>query len=343
MRVFFAPETNDHAPQFFLQRGRVVANEERPERAARLLGAVEALGLSPQSPPVAPEAALTAVHTPRYLDFLDNASAQWQALEASGAEVVGNVQPRLPGASYPAGIVGRAGWHMGDLACPLGPRTAVAARRAADCAVAAAAAVAGGDGTAYALARPPGHHAAAEIAGGHCFLNNAAVAAAALLAAGARPAIVDIDTHHGNGTQAIFYDRSDVLTVSIHADPASFYPFFTGTRGEVGQGAGEGFNVNMPLPQGAGEEAWLAAVADGLAEAARFGADVIVLALGFDVYSDDPLSGLAVSTDGIARAGALVGAATTPMVVTQEGGYLSAALGENAGAFFSAFLGERSR
>ena len=343
MRVFFAPETDDHVPAFFLLRGRVAANEERPARASRLLGAIEALGLVPEAPPVASPEALTAVHTPRYLDFLKSAPAAWQALAEAGAEVVGNVQPRLPGSSYPAGIVGRAGWHMGDGACPVGPNTGRAARRAADCAVAAAGVVAAGEGTAYALCRPPGHHASAEIAAGHCFLNNAAIAAAALRAAGARPAILDIDTHHGNGTQAIFYDRDDVLTVSIHADPAIFYPWFTGTRDEIGAGAGEGRNVNLPLPLGAGDEAWLAALADGLATVDAFGADVIVLALGFDVYAADPLAGLAVSTPGIARAGALVGAAPRPIVVTQEGGYLSAALGENAAAFFTAFLGARNR
>lgn len=343
MRVFFAPETDDHVPAFFLSRGRVAANEERPARASRLLGAVEALGLVAEAPPVASPDALTAVHTPRYLDFLDNAHRLWRSLGDVGDEVVANVQPRLSGSVYPEGIVGRAGWHMGDCACPIGPATARAVRRAADCALAAAAATADGARTTYALTRPPGHHAAAEIAGGHCFVNNAALAAAALAAGGARPAILDIDCHHGNGTQSIFYRRADVLTVSIHADTASYYPFFTGTRGETGEAEGEGANINLPLPRRTADAGWLDAVSEGLAEVERFGADVLVLALGFDVHGADPLSGLAVTEEGLARAGERVGAYRGNIVVTQEGGYLSPALAPCASAFFSAFLGARGR
>ncbi|GAB5375203.1 MAG: histone deacetylase family protein [Acuticoccus sp.] len=341
MRVFFAPETDAHDPAFFLTRGRVAANEERPERARRLLAAVERLGLALESPPAAGRAALLGVHTARYLDFLATAHDEWQRLPAPGPEVLPGAQPRLAGSSYPAIVSGRAGWHLGDLACPVGPATGRAALRSADCAIAAADRVAAGAREAYALSRPPGHHAAAELAAGHCYLNNAALAAERLRAAGARPAILDIDVHHGNGTQAIFYDRADIATISVHADPSVFYPFFTGHAGERGEGAGEGANHNIALPFGSGDGAWLEAVAAGLAEVARFGADTLVLALGFDVYGEDPLSGLAITTEGIGRAGALTARFDGPIVVTQEGGYVSPALTDNAVAFFSAFLEAR--
>ena len=341
MRVFYAPDTADHQPEFFLVRGRVAPNEERAPRAERLLEAVGRLGLEPEEPTPAPQAALARVHTPRYLAFLDTAWQAFQALPDAGREVVANVQPRQAGARYPAGIVGRAGWHMGDCACPIGERTGSAIRRSADTAVAAARAVAEGGPTAYALCRPPGHHASAEVAAGHCYLNNSAIAAAELAAHGARPAVLDIDVHHGNGTQAIFFERADVLTVSVHADPARFYPWFVGYAEEVGVGAGEGYNRNLPLAMATKDDAWLAAIEDALAEIARFGADAVVLALGFDAHVSDPLSGLAVSTEGFARAGALIGRVPHPVVVIQEGGYLAPPLTDNAEAFFRAYLGAR--
>jgi acetoin utilization deacetylase AcuC-like enzyme len=337
MRTFYAAETEAHAPEFFLLRGRPAANEERAERALRLLAGVAAAGLAPEEPAEAPGAAFL-VHTPRYLDFLLTAHHAWRLLPGAGLEVVGNVQPRRPEASYPAGIVGRAGWHMGDLACPVGERTGRAALRAVDCAAAAAEEAAAGR-NAFALCRPPGHHAHADMAAGHCFLNNAAVAAALLARRGARPAILDIDVHHGNGTQAIFYERADVLFVSVHADPHVIYPWFVGHPHERGAGAGDGFNRNIVLPLGAGDEAWLPAVDEGLAEVLRFGADVLVLSLGLDVHVSDPFRGMSVSTDGLRCAGERVAAAGLPTAIVQEGGYLSDALGDNLAAFLAGFLG----
>jgi len=342
MRVFYASETALHAPHFFLMRGRPVANEERAERAERLLAGVAKAGLKTEEPPPAGPAALAAVHSTRYLAFLEGAWAAWQKLPGAGAEVLANVQPRRPEASYPSGLVGRAGWHMGDLACPIGEHTFGAARRAADTAVAAARSVSGGARAAYALARPPGHHASREQAAGHCFLNNAAIAAEVLLSAGARPAILDIDVHHGNGTQAIFYDRADVLFVSVHADPNRFYPWFVGHASEGGAGAGEGANLNLPLPIGAEDGPWLEAVDRGLAQIARSGADVLVLSLGLDVHASDPLGGMAVTTDGIRRSGERIARTGLPVAIIQEGGYLSEPLTDNLAAFLEGFLGGRA-
>lgn len=343
MRAFHAPETAGHDPDFFLLRGRVVRNEERAARAERLLAALARLELAAEAPPEAGRAPLAAVHSLDYLRFLETAWEDWRRLPAAGPEVVANVH-RAPGppSTYPDSVVGRAGWHMADAACPIGPESWTAARRSADCALAAAEALAAGARQAYALCRPPGHHAAAEQAGGHCLLNNAAIAAQRLTAGGGRVAVLDVDVHHGNGTQSIFWSRADVATVSIHADPHGFYPFFVGHAHERGAGPGEGFNLNLPLPLGAGDAAWLDALGTALARVEAFAPDAVVLSLGLDVHERDPLKGLSVTTEGIARAGARIGRLGAPVAVVQEGGYLSEELTDNLAAFLSDFLGARA-
>ncbi len=338
MQVFFAPETDAHAPEAFLARGRLVANEERAERAALLLRAVEGRGLQAVSPPEHGPAPCLAVHTPAYLAFLREAWEAWRALPGAGPEAIPNVHPHRGWGSYPEHVVGRAGWHMADAAAPIGPGTATAALRAADCAVAAADAVLAGAARAYALCRPPGHHAYADMGGGHCFLNNAAIAAARLRTRHERVAVFDVDVHHGNGTQAIFYDRADVMTVSVHADPARFYPFFCGYAHECGEGAGLGANLNLPLPLGSGDAAWLATLAQGLAAVEAFEPGAVVVALGLDAHASDPLAGLAVSTEGFRAAGRLIGACRRPIALTQEGGYLSPHLTDILAAFLDGLL-----
>ena len=345
MDCFFAPETDAHDPQFFLLRGRVAANEERAERAAHLLAGLGRLGLGVQAPPRFGREALLAVHTPRFLDFLDHAFAAWQALPGAGPEVVANVHPPAGEAvalRYPDSLVGRAGWHMADAACPIGPHSAEAARRAADTALAAADAVLGGARHAYALCRPPGHHASADRAAGHCLLNNAAMAAARLRQGHARVAVLDIDVHHGNGTQSIFYGRGDVLTVSVHADPMQFYPFFTGHAGETGIGEGLGACLNLPLPVGSGDAAWLAALTAALDRVHDSAPGALVLSLGLDVHEADPFRGMAVTLDGLRAAGRLVGGTALPVVLVQEGGYLSPVLADTLAAFLGGFLEARA-
>ncbi|HYZ33532.1 MAG TPA: histone deacetylase family protein, partial [Crenalkalicoccus sp.] len=165
-------------------------------------------------------------------------------------------------------------------------------------------------------------------AGGHCYLNNAALAAEALRRAGApRVAVLDVDSHHGNGTQAMFWQRADVLTVSIHGDPDRYYPWFTGHAEERGEGAGEGFNLNLPLAFGTGDAGWLAAIGTGLAAIRRFGAEALVVSLGFDASEHEPLNALAVTAEGFARAGAAIAALRLPTAIVQEGGYAVEQLG----------------
>ena len=339
MRCFYAAQTEAHDPVFRLTHGKILRNAEQAERARLLLAGLDQMALPVTAPPRAPRSALDAVHTPRFLAFLESAWQDWQKLPDAGPEVVPNVFPRAATSAYPAAVVGRAGWHMGDTSAPIGPHSWQAALHAADCAVAAADAVLGGDPCAYALCRPAGHHTSAEIAAGHCLLNNAAIAAARLRSGHARVATLDIDVHHGNGTQDIFYDRADVLTVSIHADPATYYPFFTGFAEETGAGDGAGCNLNLPLPRTTTDAAWLAAIDTALDRIAAFDPGVLVLCLGLDTHKDDPLKGMKISWDGLRHAGEKIAAAGYPTVIVQEGGYLSPALTTSLTSFLSGFLG----
>jgi acetoin utilization deacetylase AcuC-like enzyme len=325
MKAFAHPAQELHSPRFFLMRGRVHPNYEVPARAASLAAGLARLGIAPETPAAAPRAALEAVHTPAYLDFLRDAPAEWAGLQDPGPEIVGNVHPTpemlAQGATRPPGLVGRIGWHTADTACPIGPRTFDASVAAAACALAAAGEAAAGR-SAYALCRPPGHHAYAERAGGHCYVNNAAIAAQALREAGAaRVAVLDIDSHHGNGTQGVFWECGDVLTVSVHGDPVGYYPWFVGHATERGAGAGAGCNLNLPMPRGADDAAWLAAIATGLAAIRQFGAEALVVSLGFDASEHEPLGYMKVTAEGFARAGAAISAAGLPAAIIQEGGY----------------------
>ncbi len=339
MHAFAHPGHAAHAPRFFLMRGRLHPNYEVPGRAEALAAGLATLGIAPALPPPAPRAALEAVHDAGYLDFLRDAPAAWAALPDAGAEMVANIHPSpemlAQGGVAGAHPVARLGAYTADTACPIGPGTWDAALGAAACALAAAEQAAQGR-SAYALCRPPGHHAYAARAGGHCYLNNAAIAAEALLRAGAaRVAVLDIDSHHGNGTQGIFWQRGEVLTVSVHADPDRYYPWYVGRAGERGAGPGEGANLNLPLAFGTGDEDWLAAIANGLAAIRQSGAEALVVSLGFDASEHEPLAALAVTADGFARAGALIAAAGLPSAIVQEGGYNVGLIGTLLGRFLT--------
>jgi acetoin utilization deacetylase AcuC-like enzyme len=331
MKVFFDPVQLTHTPKFFLQRGRVRDNFEIPRRAEVLLAACQELRLDITAPAAPELGALRAVHTADYLDFLRQAPIAWGEMPERGDEIVAASHPTpemlANGARAPTGVAGRAGWFTADASCPIGAATWPAAEAAAAGAIAAADEAAAGR-HAYALARPPGHHAYAARAGGHCYLNNAAIAAQRLRAKGAaRVAILDIDSHHGNGSQGIFWTRDDVLFVSVHGDPNRYYPWFVGHADEVGAGAGIGFNHNFPLAFGSDDETWLAAISDGLTAITRFGAEALVISLGFDASKDEPLASLLVTEDGFARAGAAIGGLPVPSVVVQEGGYNTDVIG----------------
>ena len=343
MKVFWDEAQLRHEPQFFLQRGVVRPNFEVPARALALLGGCEALGLTPQRPPPADPAALLAVHRGEYLDFLRDAPAVWAAWPGAGAELVPNIHPSpemlANGAQPGPGVVGQLGWFTADTSCPISAHTWPAALAAAAGAAAAAEEALAGR-SAYALARPPGHHAYAARAGGHCYLNNAAIAAQRLHDGGAaRVAVLDLDSHHGNGTQGIFWDRGDVLFVSVHGDPSGYYPWYVGHAGERGSGAGEGCNLNLPLPVGTEDGGWLAAVGTGVDAIRRFRADALVVSLGFDASVDEPLGFLRVTANGFARAAEAVAGLRLPTAFVQEGGYNTDVLGGLLARFLESWQG----
>jgi acetoin utilization deacetylase AcuC-like enzyme len=338
MKVFYDAAQRLHDPQFFLSSGAQYPCPEKPSRIDALLGAVNRLGLPMHAPTDQGLDPVRKVHPDRYLTFLENIYTRWSRIEEASAEVIPNIHPNSFSDGYPKSAVGQAGFHMTDTSCPIGSQTWAASLASAQSALGAADAVLAGDRAAYALCRPPGHHAFAERAGGFCYLNNSAIAAERLRESFDRVAVLDVDLHHGNGTQGVFYARGDVLTVSIHAHPERFYPFFWGYEGERGEAAGEGANLNLPLPRGTGDDGFRAALATGLRAISDFGAGAVVLALGLDAYEGDPFGGLSVTTPGFGRISDDIRALGLPTVIVQEGGYLCPELGDNLAAVLSRWL-----
>ena len=336
--VFYDPVEQNHSPDNFVVRGVRQQNKEVPERTELMRAALADRGYEIAAPDEFGLAPLGAVHDERYLDFLENGHAEWAALGDSAPEIIPNAFPVNPHAGYPTSIVGRAGYHMGDMACPINAGTWAAARGSANAALTATRVVQGGAPAAYALCRPPGHHAFAERAAGFCFLNNAAIAAQFLRGQGAeRVAILDVDVHHGNGTQDIFYDRADVLFASLHADPAQFYPFFWGYADQTGAGEGEGFTANYPMPLGSGEVVFLESLNYALSRIADYAPEVLVVSLGIDISINDPYAAFKVSAEGFAAIGRMIQQAGHPTVVLQEGGYVAPDLGTNMVRVLDAF------
>lgn len=338
MRVVATERHRSHAPSAFISRGNRIANPETPERAAILRRALDAAGHTAIVADDHGLAPIEAVHAPDYLDFLRSAWDEWSALPDHAPEILPNVHPGRNMAIHPTHIVGKAGHYQADTACPIGPGTWEGAVASAQVAITAAALVQSDGAPAYALCRPPGHHAYADQAGGFCFLNNSAIAAQYLRDRGAeRVTVLDVDVHHGNGTQGIFYRRADVQTVSIHGDPHAYYPFFTGYRDEIGAGPGRAANTNLPLPQGTGDSGYLDALETAFAAIESFRPDALVIALGLDASERDPLAFLAVTTEGFSRIGERLGQAPQPTVIVQEGGYISEVLGDNLAAVLAGF------
>ena len=345
MRAFYHPEQALHDPQVFMRAGVLAAPTDLPERTARLLGALERHGITPEASEIDGREAAALVHPDHYLRFLETAYARWREMPGAGPEVLPNCAPYWSGAPdrdmrppCPTGhIVGEAGYYMGDGAVAIGPNTHVSAYRSAATAAAAAQAVAGGEPVAYALCRPSGHHCRGDRMTGFCYLANAAIAVETLRKTFDRVATLDVDAHHGDGTQEIFYRRDDVFNVSVHVDPREYYPWFIGYAHETGSGKGEGFNLNLPLAVGADDDAFLAAVDKGLAAIADFKAEALVLSLGYDAHAEDPLTALRVSTPGFYRLGEAVRRAGLPTVIVQEGGYGIEVIGDCLDAFLTGY------
>ena len=342
MLVLHSPASLRHDPTEYFRRGATVAHPEQAQRYILLHAAVRDAGHELVEPQGDPLEAVLAVHTRDYVDFLRTAWSRRDELPGIGPEILTGHFARPQMRRRPSGLLGLIGYHMADTSTAIRAGTFEAIVASAGCAVAAADAVRE-RGHAYALCRPPGHHAYADSAGGFCFLNNSAIASERLhAAAGGTIAILDVDVHHGNGTQGIFYRRADVLTVSIHADPSDYFPYYAGYADETGEGAGEGFNRNLPLPHGSGDEVFLDALRDALSGIAAFRPAALVVALGLDASEHDPIGALKVTTDGFSRAATLLAQAGYPTALIQEGGYLCEALPRNLAAFLGAFDAARA-
>lgn len=337
MKAIFDERQWSHDPKHFMANGAILPNPEQPARIDILKAGAEAAGCVFEAPGDAGLGPIAAVHTAEYISFLRHIYPRWRRIEGAGDEVIPNIHPANRGDGYPKSAVGQAGYHQADTACPIAEGTWEAAYWSAQSAITGADLVAGGTRAAYVLSRPPGHHAFADLAGGFCFLNNSGIAAERLRARGLRPAILDVDVHHGNGTQAMFYTRGDVLTLSIHADPERFYPFFWGHAQERGEGDGMGANLNLPLARKTGDDDYLKTLDSALDRVASFGADVLVVALGLDAFEGDPFQGLAVTTPGFARIGAAIAKFGVPVLFVQEGGYICDGLGQNLTSVLSGF------
>jgi acetoin utilization deacetylase AcuC-like enzyme len=280
---------------------------------------------------------LLAVHDAAYLDFLQIAHADWRAA-GRGGDAIGYAWPIV--GRRPVDLTridARLGRHSYDAVTPIAAGTWDAAYWSAQSALTALDDVANGASRAFALCRPPGHHAGRDYCGGYCFLNSAAIVAAEARRRGLGPvAILDIDYHHGNGTQDIFLADPSILFVSIHADPVVDYPFYWGHADEDGEGAGRGATLNLPLPRGTGGAAYHPALDRALAAIATFGARLLVISFGADTYAGDPISHFALERDDFAALGTRIGATGLPTVTVMEGGYAAAELGDNVAAFLGA-------
>ncbi len=343
MKIVYAEAHRGHVGRSELRDGVVQRSIEGPSRADVVLAALRATDLGPiQAPVVDDDGAILAVHAPGYVAFLGTAWAAWRAVHGD-RDALPLAWP-VPGLRpvEPRHIDGRLGFYAFDAGTPITAGTWAAARAAAMSAATAADLVAGGDAAAFALTRPPGHHAAEALYGGYCYLNNAAIAAERLRAAGAaRVAVLDIDYHHGNGTQAIFEARSDVLFVSLHADPRDEFPYFSGYADETGRGAGAGFTVNLPLPLGTDAAVFGAALAEAMRRIAAFEAAALVVSLGVDTVAGDPLGTFRLERDDFRRIGTALAGLARPTVFVLEGGYAVDRMGGAVAALLTAFADGR--
>lgn len=337
MRIFHNDRHPLHHGRHEMFRGQLVPCFEVPARVDHVLRELRARGFGDivESVPACERQALARIHAPRYLDFLEGAWAEWIALDPRNVErdaipsywpIRGFRSDVLP-ASFPA----RMGLFSFDAGSPITAGTWEAARQGASCAVAGARHLLQGARSGFVLTRPPGHHAGPDFFGGYCFLNNAAIAAQALRDGGARQvAVLDIDYHHGNGTQTIFWERGDVFVASVHGDPHTEYPYYLGYADERGAGAGLDGNLNLPLPRGTGFERWREAVGAALRRIVASGAQALVVSLGMDTFEGDPISGFTLRSPDYLRVGEDLAAAGLPTLFVFEGGYAVAEVGVNA-------------
>jgi acetoin utilization deacetylase AcuC-like enzyme len=344
MKIFYSEEHRNHYPPFeVFDGGKRVPYYENPDRMDQILAALTSVDWAEMNEPVDfgldP---ILAVHDRDYINFLASCWTEWLA---SDPEVAAAPEQHafLPAsfalrrkARPTSSLYGRGGYYMMDLSACIVEGTYKAILSSANCALSAASSAFSDQQSAFGLCRPPGHHAGRDYAGGYCFINNASVAANWLSAKG-KVALLDIDYHAGNGTQDIFYERSDVLTISIHGDPDFEYPHYAGFADETGAGDGFGFHKNFPLPAGIDDAAYLATLDSALGMIRGFAPNYLVISAGMDTFDGDPLGKFHVTRDGIHQMGQRIAGLNLPTTVIMEGGYANKALGTNIVTFLENF------
>ena len=334
MKLSYSDRQEAHSPLRELHNGDWVPYAESADRPAQILVSCG------EGTPASDHGldAIEAVHDPRYVGFLRGAHDEWRAAGREG-DAIGYSFPivRRRALEFDR-IDAKLGAYSMDAASPIAAGTWDAAYWSAQSALTALDLIYGGEKNAFALCRPPGHHAGADYLGGYCYLNNAAIAARAAASMGlGRVAVLDVDYHHGNGTQDIFYADGDVFFASIHADPMTDYPFFWGHADECGEGEGVGANLNIPLPRGTKWREYAAALDRALAAIADWGAKMLVVSFGADTFAGDPISSFELDTPDYARMAAQIDETGLPALIVMEGGYAVDKLGENVASFLSGF------
>jgi acetoin utilization deacetylase AcuC-like enzyme len=340
MKIVYSDAHRAHFPQGEMYGGEFVTPFERPSRMEYILRELKARKFADLVAPAALDMKpVRKIHDRGFLEFLESAWADWVKTGYRGEIVPTGYPNRSLRQKIPRHIDGKVGYYCHSIETCITAGTWEAATASAAVAQTAQKIVAGGASSAFALCRPPGHHAHDDLYGGYCFLNNAAIAAQGFRDAGARRvAILDVDFHHGNGTQDIFYRRSDVLFCSLHGDPMDAYPYFLGHRDEKGEGPGEGFNVNYPMPPGTAYEAWRRALADSFRRIRRFKPDVLVVSLGVDTFKDDPISFFKLRSVDFLDYGRRIAGLGLPTLFVMEGGYAVEAIGTNTVNVLEGFL-----
>ena len=331
MLTFFSEGSRQRQARSELHDGALVTPFECPERMDLVLAALSKAAFEVRSPSDYGLAPVLAVHDADYVAFLENCWQAWQAAGHAG-EAIPNIWPARTMRSdrIPQSVRGQLGYYALAAETSITEGTFAAAMASKDTALAATDhTLATGEPT-FGLCRPPGHHAAVDQFGGYCFFNNAAIAAQRALDAGKRRvAILDVDFHHGNGTQQIFYRRDDVLFASLHGDPDVTFPYFSGYTDETGEGVGEGFTINYPLPPGTSVATWMAALDDALARIHQAECELLVVSLGVDIFEDDPISAFTFQHADFIALGQRLAAAGLPCVFLMEGGYAVEDIGVN--------------
>lgn len=340
MKIFYTDAHLQHHPKAELHRGQMIDPHEGPHRMDKLLSGMQRAGLTDYlTPPSIDEVRLLGVHTPAYIDFVKTAWARWDAAGYEGDVLPMSYPHRSRRAKPPKDIDGAAGYFASSADTVITQTSWDGLKDVAACAVEAAEVIARGASSSFALIRPPGHHAGADYMSGYCILNNSAIAAQVLRDGGAkRVAILDVDFHHGNGTQDIFYARDDVLFCSIHGHPDHHFPYFWGHKDEIGTGEGLGFTANYPLMAGAAYAQWGQALQEAMARIKRFKPDALLVSLGVDTFENDPISAFELTMADYPRYGAEIAKTGLPTVFIMEGGYGVAEIGDNVAGVLTGFL-----